>query len=360
MESHKLESFDTLLSQAYDAANRWQSEECIRLCLKTLEFKDSPEAYEMLACCYYQIGEINLMWESINKGIKLFPTSNILLFQRGLQNLNRQEWSDGWSDWQYRLSRRIHLQKISQFLPTVPEWDGKKPGKLLVIGEHGLGDQILFCRYLKNIQNDVVFLTREPLRRLMEINSRNLGISEVISDSSIIPPVNYWIGIESLPHLLQDTLPQKLDGYLLGVLSRGDKIGICWQSSNAPEPYRSIEWNDFSPIIETNHQFISLQFQNKCPNPTVDSTGILACKDLMDTSYLMDTVKMVITTDTCVAHLSAAKGIPTLVLRPKPAEWRLSNQEYSPFYSNVKVFHQKQKGIWSEPIDEVISHLKNV
>ncbi len=56
-------------------------------------------------------------------------------------------------------------------------------------------------------------------------------------------------------------------------------------------------------------------------------------KDSSDTAALLETLDLVISVDTSVAHLAVAMGKPTWILLPRPADWRCMLERRQPLAS---------------------------
>ena len=64
-------------------------------------------------------------------------------------------------------------------------------------------------------------------------------------------------------------------------------------------------------------------------------------RDLAETAALMATLDLVITTDTCIAHLAGAMGKPVWILLPHLSDWRWMQQtETTPWYPTARLFRQ--------------------
>src|SRR5205823_2937597 len=81
----------------------------------------------------------------------------------------------------------------------------------------------------------------------------------------------------------------------------------------------------------------------------------------MDTAAMMMNLDLVITSDTAVAHLAGALGMPVWVALPFVPDWRwLLDRADSPWYPTMRLFRQKRAGDWAEVFAEIESALKSV
>jgi hypothetical protein len=75
--------------------------------------------------------------------------------------------------------------------------------------------------------------------------------------------------------------------------------------------------------------------------PLIDMSGYI--KDFFDTAQLLRGMDLLISTDTSVAHLSAALGVPTWIPTVKVPDWRWGLEgERSPWYEAVTLFRQNE------------------
>jgi ADP-heptose:LPS heptosyltransferase len=74
-------------------------------------------------------------------------------------------------------------------------------------------------------------------------------------------------------------------------------------------------------------------------------------QDLKDTAEVVETLDLVVTVDTSIAHLGGALARPTWVLVPKYSDWRwLLDRSDSPWYPTVTLFRQTTDNDWTGPI----------
>jgi hypothetical protein len=69
---------------------------------------------------------------------------------------------------------------------------------------------------------------------------------------------------------------------------------------------------------------------------------------------------LVITSDTAIAHLAGAMGVPVWVALPRAADWRwLLERSDSPWYPTMRLFRQKTPGNWGGVFDEIHEALRS-
>jgi ADP-heptose:LPS heptosyltransferase len=74
----------------------------------------------------------------------------------------------------------------------------------------------------------------------------------------------------------------------------------------------------------------------------------------MDTAAIMKNLDLVITSDTAVAHLAGALGVPVWVALPFVPNWRwLLDRTDSPWYPTMRLFRQEQPGDWADVFEKM-------
>jgi Flp pilus assembly protein TadD len=265
--------------------------------------------------------------------------------------LQHGNFFEGWSLFDARLAfTPPHLFPGNGSRP----WQGEPlAGKsLLVSHEQELGDTIQFSRFLPALSKTgarVIFRCQTELVRLL---GEHLPGIEVINEKADLPQTDFHLLLLSLPGRLganaipPSILPQNLP-------SHQRKTIACAWAGNPDHPedaQRSIAFTTFAPLFSSSFQWISLQkgFQGELPHH-VESVGNL--NDFSETARILQTVDLVITVDTAVAHLAGSLGIPTWILLPFAADWRWGfESETSPWYPSVRLFRQESPGDWKTVI----------
>jgi hypothetical protein len=82
-------------------------------------------------------------------------------------------------------------------------------------------------------------------------------------------------------------------------------------------------------------------------------------RDLAEAAALLSTLDLVITTDTCIAHLAGAMARPVWILLPHLGDWRWMHQvETTPWYPTARLLRQPAPGDWPAVVGRAIQVLR--
>jgi hypothetical protein len=75
----------------------------------------------------------------------------------------------------------------------------------------------------------------------------------------------------------------------------------------------------------------------------------------------MMSLDLVITSDTAIAHLAGALGVPVWVALSFVPDWRwLLDRQDSPWYPTMRLFRQSRPGEWGEVFLRIADELRSV
>jgi tetratricopeptide (TPR) repeat protein len=297
-----------------------------------------------------------------------------------LAQLAAGNFEEGWRNYEARLRsagmtvRHLHL----------PVWRGEptKGQSILVWGEQGLGDEIMFGSCLLELLARGVRCTLDCSPRLHALFKRSFpGISLLEADAA---PIDGAIGIGSLPSLFRTRreLFPRHNGYLradpgrqvfwqerLAALGPGRKIGIAWRGglSHTGRAQRSLRIDQLLPLLRLGGlQWVNLQHDDcQAELDRLPESGIRlanwadALSDLDETAALITNLDLVVTVCSTVVHLAGALGRPTWVLTPSGAAWRyLAQGSEMPWYPSVLLYRQSESGDWGPVVDRVAADLQ--
>jgi tetratricopeptide (TPR) repeat protein len=146
------------------------------------------------------------------------------------------------------------------------------------------------------------------------------------------------------------------------------RIGLAWAGNPRykADRQRSMHLESLFPLLRTpGITWVSLQKgaaaeQLAClPGDLFVWDGCSRDRDLAETAAQVATLDLIITTDTCIAHLAGAMGKPVWILLPHLSDWRWMQQiETTPWYPTARLFRQRTPGDWAEVQERIIAELR--
>jgi len=323
--------------------------------------------------------------ESLKEGRNHSHDCPSLNWNYALWQLQNKNFAVGWNMYRWR---KVHTPGHIRTLE--PEWNfnikNKHNSTLFVWGEQGLGDQIMFFRFLKQIKGTFGFkriiLECNPELYTLFYNNKN-NVDDVIahrSDFHIPFHYDYHCSLADLPYNLGICTEDDMDGkrrYLVAdnkvrerfkqsfasLNTKGPKIGICWQGNpgHSNDKNRSAKLDDFEPLKQFG-PLVALQKDVQCSVP--EGMELMALHDGMInadyTAAIISELDVVVTIDSFIAHLAGALGKKTYLLLPYIHEWRWADGKGSSYlYEDVQLVKQTIRGSWKEPIETVINRIKD-
>jgi hypothetical protein len=207
--------------------------------------------------------------------------------------------------------------------------------------------------------------------------------AELVGRGGELPPADWQVPLVSLAGELGTTLDNipAAEGYLTADPGRiakwrerlagigGFRIGIAWQGSPTyrDDRERSMPLERFAPLAIEGISLVSLQkgpgveqLETLAGRFTVHQLGeeLDAAGAFLDTAAVMQNLDLVITSDTAIAHLAGALGVPAWIAIAQVADWRwLANRDDSPWYASLRLFRQRASGDWSEVFERMAARV---
>lgn len=272
------------------------------------------------------------------------------------------DYAKAWPPWE---SRRFVKQHWGHGHEDVPIWTGQpmKGKTLVVIGEGGLGDEIMFARFLPALLSRVdgpVVLMVKPQN--VELFRGYPGLADVWSREGVWPKAGRQTRMFSLPLRLgmrtPDTWPHP--GFAirpdipLWEKARGEKlvIGFCHQGGTAHE-------NDYDrscPDRATMEAPIREAFPDaELRNFTFGDADYAGGKEWADTGRALRDIDLLVSVDTALVHFACSLGVPTVMVQPSVPEWRWGFHNENPWYPGVlSVTRKPDLYRWDEAMEDVI------
>jgi tetratricopeptide (TPR) repeat protein len=337
---------------------------------------------------FNMLGEFERMRLHTIEAARLLPDNPNMQFNLAATQLRLGDFEQGWKQyrWHEALPENANLVR-----PGFPEWAGEPVAgcTFLLVGEQGLGDQLQFLRmadWLDRQGARVDVWVDAPLGELAR------GAAGVHAAWTTSPPgrYDYWCRMLRMPEHMKLTLSmlpvampylageqgkvqrwrKRLDAVAnVGASGvRKKRVGLVWAGNPAYglDRYRSIPLSRWQAVLaDSDVQWFSLQmgrvqdeaatlpaeFDMQMLGPEINSFS--------DTLAIIESLDLVITVDTAVAHLAGASGRPVWVMIPTCTDFRwMIDRSDSPWYPSVRLFRQRELGQWDALLDEVRTSLQ--
>ncbi|HSY29201.1 MAG TPA: tetratricopeptide repeat protein [Burkholderiaceae bacterium] len=304
-------------------------------------------------------------------------------FHIGLCHLLLGDYESGWKEHEWRWKRK---KSIGNRNFSAPLWLGQETlaeKTILLHAEQGFGDTIQFCRYVQAVASLGATVLLEVPAALRSLLSKLDGVTQLICRTEPLPAFDYHCPLMSLPLAMNtrlDSIPNEspyltADPNLVSVWSErlgkrtGLRVGLAWSGriDYANDYRRSMPLSAMSGILNEGAQFISLQQEVRAEDwPALYRHVEIAhfgkhLVDFSETAALIGNMDLVISVDTCIAHLAGAMGKPVWIPLSYKPDWRwLLHRSDSPWYPAAKLFRQSMMGDWNSVIAKMRDRLQDL
>jgi tetratricopeptide (TPR) repeat protein len=322
-----------------------------------------------------------------DEALQIQPNHAHTRCSRGMALLSLGRFAEGWEGYEHR----IGLPQFDTLTFPRPRWDGTPlAGRTLLIHcEQGYGDTLQFVRFVKTAveragDGKIILATQPEMIPLL----KQSGYPGLVAKNQTLPAFDVHVPLMSLPLTLGveidsmardvsylavepariDKWRQELDKY------PGFKIGMGWQGRPdfRGDRLRSFPLETFAPLADVPQvRLISLQ---KGPGSeqlgaglhrfdVVDLGDALDGGDsrFMDSAAVMQSLNLVVTSDTALAHLAGALGVRVWLALSAAPDWRwMVDRDDSPWYPSMRLFRQSRLGDWTDVFERMASELRSL
>ncbi len=302
------------------------------------------------AVIYSNAGEHEVAEGLFSEAIRGSGSTSEAHYEYSIHLLRVGRHQEAWPHYTYRFSALTALKKFVKYddLLRLPDLRLKSAREIHIYPEQGLGDQLLFLRYVPRLVQlgYEVTLHLEPRVRevlglcpaLDAISKADLNMPPALESSRrqediVIPvgdvplllsrlnvkaemPEPLWIDQQRLPRALSADGPQK--------------VGLAWRgASNMNAMLKSVPFADMGRLIQEldDYEFVNCNYLAETVNDISDS-GLLEKfsdafplpeSDLIGTLSRLNSCEVIVSTSQTYVHLALMLGKPTLVLIPNAA-----------------------------------------
>ena len=360
------------------ALQEYQPEEAYKAFLKAVSYgHDEEHIYDNLCNVASQIGRHAEALEFADKA-----SADLTAYNRSFALMHLGRWEEAWKAYATSVGRPC--RPLTERNYDLPRWDGKKPGKVIIHGEQGVGDEIMFMSMCPKDFDGVI-----------ECNPRNAGLFArsfpmakvygTLLDGYLEWPLkeraDYHLEMGGLgeyfaPHPFASRAflspdPARVAASKAWLSSMGSArpiVGISWTGGTwtTGRAKRSIPFELIARLIESNPEvtFVCLEYEDRqeelAAYPQVLNPHWATKKgaDIDELAALLSSLDLVITATNSTVDLAGALGVPCWALVNEHPQWRYSDaagHDSMWFYKSVRCFRQQSRdnGRWNRIIGEV-------
>jgi tetratricopeptide (TPR) repeat protein len=348
---------------------------------------DLAEVYVNLGNVLQAQGDVERSLACYRRALLLAPGLAEASVAESMALLLQGNFAVGWPNFEKRWQTAEYETPMRSY--PLPLWKGERltAGRLLVWGEQGIGDEIMFAGIIPDVIRAGNRIVLDCDSRLKPLFARSFPEATVIAGCN--PTIDADLNVAahlpsgSLPGILRTThsaFAATKSPYLIADPAERERfrnrfadgrplIGLAWHTRNKKTgPKRFIDLSLLAPLLRSpDRRWMSLQYGDHdlleqqvadagvslYIDPTVDQ---LADMDLF--AAQVAAMDLVITIDNSTAHLAAALGVPTWLLLPFAPDWRWQlERSDSPWYPTMRIFRQSQRNDWASVVQQVGAEL---
>lgn len=330
-------------------------------------------------------GSYDLAEKVLKKSLKLYRSNNNIKFNLAIIMLSQKKFSEGWAYYESRFDlNKYNLSKQILNSITKPRWSmGKSTKKIMIWGEQGVGDQILFSNLIDSILDNFEKIILCVTEKLIPFLKGFYPGVEILSlkDLNTFKDFDYHIPMSSLGLYFQDQLtiiPNKKNilFHSKNIPKKIQRIrcGISWISnSGITSNKKSIDLELFQNFFSMpNIEFVNLQYSDetssinkleKKMNKKIFIDHSIDClNNIYELASLMQSCDFVVTVSNSNAHIAGKLGIKTFLLLPQHAGkfwyWHNTTQSNkSLWYPSIEFIKQEISTDWDDVINKLINKI---
>ncbi|MCA1907011.1 MAG: tetratricopeptide repeat protein [Magnetospirillum sp.] len=343
---------------------------------------DHPKALTGLARLRVAQGRFDEGRDLLVRALRVTPDWMAPRMELALLELSLGRFDDAFPHYDWRFLAD-HQRRSRPF--TQPRWDGVRQAgrRLLLWGEQGVGDEVLWLSLLPDLLADGLEVTVECDPRLLPLVKRSFpsvmacGLSQSPAAPCLDPGLSQLPLGElfrfvprhgpAAPYLVADPLRSREMRGRLESLAGGRKlVGVSWRSAalNLGE-HKSLTLESLRAVAGDRFALVSLQYGDVAAElarareagleilslPDLDITG-----DLDGFASLVAAMDHVVTTSNTTVHFAGGLGVPTEVMLPKARgrHWYYGvDGNWCRWYPRVRLHRQTFQGAWDEVLRSV-------
>jgi len=362
------------------AEDLWRTQEALRCYNRAMSSagRDDTRVNLLgnLAALHIDMGEYEKAADYALKALKLNPQKLAAKSNLGFTQLALGNWQEGWAN--YRNNIGTEDRRLAKYCsPHEPMWDGLPGQSVVLYGEQGIGDEIVFasmvddvaklCRktildcdprlenlFKRSFPQCVVYGTRGKERLAWAKEDQDIDASipaaqvgEYVRQSANDCPRTPW--------LVPD--PFRVEMWKTAFAKIGKPvIGIAWNGGirKTGAQFRHAALENWASLFELDAHFVSLEYRGSSKHPKVHEYPYATrTNDYDDTAALVAALDLVVSVPTSVVHLAGALGAKVIAMHGPMDCWKY--KAGIPFHDAEHVAWQ---GDWKRTIELATQKVK--
>ena len=320
---------------------------------------------------YVNMGEPEKGIEFCKRALDVDPYNAQAGHHYGLCLLEAGDYENGWKWYQ----SRTRIPEFHERQYPCPLWFGEPVKKLVIHGEQGIGDEILFSSLIVRAKERAEKVVIECQERLIPTFERSFGVKCYPDEKTLIEHetnLDAYVPIGTLPMVFGIKEPLQHDGYLKPDPERvaywkaqfpGFRVGLSWRGGTRKthEQFRNFQIPVWKPLIRPEFKWISLQYNE--PEHERKELGVekAETQDFDDHLALVSACDLVITVCNTTVHEAGATNTPCWVLVPDKPAWRYGiSGERMLWYPSPKLYRQGKDENWARVIERLSADLSGI
>ena len=338
--------------------------------------------YNNLAKIYFDLNDHKRAIENSFKALKMKKNDGDIQKTISFIYLKDHDFENGWNYFDGRLDledfkeKNNYIKKLNNKLYRSNNLN--KIGKLLVVREQGVGDEILYSSMYEDLLNDIKNTVIECDPRLLNFYKRSLpkfseqfvSLGTITNDDDQFRNIDNIIYAGSLGRYYRKNIKSfKNNSFLkidnknfedmkikLSIYKKKYKIGLSWKSfNNQFAQDKSLNLKDLNKIFNlTDCDIFNLQYGNVeneinsfnsvNKNKLLNIEGLDLFNDFESIASLLKSLDVFISISNSTAHLAGALGVKTILIKPENfAVFHYWNQktDNTPWYPSVKLIDKE-------------------
>jgi len=337
----------------------------------------NPRALDNLGQVLYALGEFDSAVECYDEALRIAPEFDVAYANRALIHLVRGDFAQGWID--NRAREAVRGATESLYRDRLP--DNLSGKRILLVREQGLGDELLYLRFVGNLHARGAWVAYRPDPRLAGMCARLPDIDAVVVDEEVPDGVDLTIPLGDLPYMLgmasvgeippSITIPvldERRDRIRrrLTALGPPPHIGVTWRAGSKKRgravpieamarALRSADGTVIALQRDIRHRELD-EFATSLGRPVyrladvdTDLEDLLALLDLLD-EYVC------VSNSNVDFRMARAKPSRVLVAHPPDLRWMASGDR-SPWFPSSPLYRQEADGDWGSALARLADDL---